>query len=107
MLDTYRELVTSSVDLYVSAISNRLNLVVNRLTMATVVIGCLAVITGFYGMNFERTWPPFAAGLGGAVHHRADGRGGGAGGRHLPQRALEVRSRLDWNRHAVDGAGRR
>jgi magnesium transporter len=61
MLDTYRELVTSSVDLYVSAISNRLNLVVNRLTMATVVIGCLAVITGFYGMNFERTWPPFAA----------------------------------------------
>ncbi len=64
MLDTYRELVTSSVDLYVSAISNRLNLVFNRLTMATVVIGCLAVITGFYGMNFELTWPPFAAGWG-------------------------------------------
>ena len=61
MLDTYRELATSSVDLYVSATSNRLNRVVNRLTMVTVVIGCLAVITGFYGMNFERTWPPFAA----------------------------------------------
>ncbi|HZI63368.1 MAG TPA: magnesium/cobalt transporter CorA [Thermoanaerobaculia bacterium] len=64
MLDTYRELLTSSVDLYVSATSNRLNRVVNRLTMLTVVIGSLAVITGFYGMNFERTWPPFAAGWG-------------------------------------------
>lgn len=64
MLDTYRELLTSSVDLYVSATSNRLNRVVNRLTMVTVVIGALAVITGFYGMNFERIWPPFAAGWG-------------------------------------------
>jgi magnesium transporter len=59
MVDTYRDLLSSGIDLYMSAVSNRLNRVVNRLTAATVVIGVLAVITGFYGMNFVRTWPPF------------------------------------------------
>jgi magnesium transporter len=49
------------MDLYMSATSNRLNKVVNRLTVITVMIGALTVIGGFYGMNFERTWPPFAA----------------------------------------------
>jgi magnesium transporter len=61
MLDTYRDLLTGTVELYMSAVSNRLNRVVNRLTAITVTIGALAVITGFYGMNFERTWPPFSA----------------------------------------------
>jgi magnesium transporter len=61
MTSTYRDLLTSMVDLYMSSVSNRLNRVVNRLTVVTVIIGALAVITGFYGMNFERTWPPFPA----------------------------------------------
>lgn len=61
MLDTYRDLLTGAIDLYLSALSNRLNQVVNRLTAFTVLIGLSAVITGFYGMNFERTWPPFKA----------------------------------------------
>ncbi len=61
MLDTYRDLLTSTIDLYMSAVSNRLNQVVNRLTVFTVLIGVVAVITGFYGMNFEHTWPPFGA----------------------------------------------
>lgn len=64
MVDTYRDLLSSGIDLYMSAVSNRLNRVVNRLTVATVLIGVLAVITGFYGMNFDRTWPPFAASWG-------------------------------------------
>jgi magnesium transporter len=61
MTGTYRDLLTSMVDLYMSSVSNRLNRVVNRLTVITVIIGALAVITGFYGMNFDHTWPPFAA----------------------------------------------
>jgi magnesium transporter len=61
MTSTYRDLLTSMVDLYMSSVSNRLNRVVNRLTVVTVAIGALAVITGFYGMNFAQTWPPFAA----------------------------------------------
>ncbi len=61
MLDTYRDLLTGTLDVYLSSVSNRLNQVVNRLTAFTVAIGVLAVVTGFYGMNFERTWPPFGA----------------------------------------------
>lgn len=64
IVDNFRDMLTSTVDLYMSAVSNKLNRVVNRLTAITLVIGVLAVITGFYGMNFERTWPPFAAGWG-------------------------------------------
>ena len=60
-VDTFRDLLSSGIDLYMSAVSNRLNRVVNRLTVVTVVVGVLAVVTGFYGMNFEHTWPPFAA----------------------------------------------
>ena len=60
-VDTFRDLLSSGIDLYMSAVSNRLNRVVNRLTVVTVVIGAMAVVTGFYGMNFEHTWPPFSA----------------------------------------------
>ncbi len=61
MVSTFRDTLTSVMDLYMSAVSNRLNVVVNRLTIITVVIGVLTVISGFYGMNFEHNWPPFAS----------------------------------------------
>lgn len=60
-VNTFRDTLTNVVDLYMSSVSNRLNQQVNRLTIITMGIGLLAVITGFYGMNFERTWPPFNA----------------------------------------------
>lgn len=53
-----REQLGNIVDLYVSANSHRLNLVVNRLAVITVLIGVLTVISGFYGMNFVHLWPP-------------------------------------------------
>lgn len=59
MVSTFRDTLTGMMDLYMSAVSNRLNRVVNRLTVFTVVIGSLSVIVGFYGMNFLDTWPPF------------------------------------------------
>ncbi len=59
MVNTLRDTLTSMMDLYMSATSNRLNVVVNRLTVFTVVIGILTVISGFYGMNFAQSWPPF------------------------------------------------
>ncbi len=59
MVSVFRETLHSLTDLYMSAVSNRVNFVVNRLTVLTLVIGVLTVISGFYGMNFERTWPPF------------------------------------------------
>jgi magnesium transporter len=59
MINTYRDTLTTMIDLYMSSISHQLNRFVNRLTILTLVIGILTVISGFYGMNFLRTWPPF------------------------------------------------
>lgn len=59
MIDTHRDLLTGAVEIYLSAISNRLNEVVKVLTVITALSAPLAVITGIYGMNFERTFPPF------------------------------------------------
>ncbi|HML22768.1 MAG TPA: magnesium/cobalt transporter CorA [Aggregatilinea sp.] len=61
MVSTFRDTLTGTLDLYMSAVSNRLNKVVNRLTIVTVLIGLLTVISGFYGMNFNDTWPPFGS----------------------------------------------
>ena len=57
IISTYRDTLASLMDLYLSSVSNRLNVVVNRLAVITIVIGLLTVISGFYGMNFEHTWP--------------------------------------------------
>ncbi|MEZ4667149.1 MAG: magnesium/cobalt transporter CorA [Anaerolineae bacterium] len=64
MINTYRDTLTSMIDLYMSSVSNRLNQVVNRLTVLTLIIGVMTVVSGFYGMNFEKTWPPFGSPLG-------------------------------------------
>jgi magnesium transporter len=60
-VSTFRDTMSSTVDLYLSAVSNRLSIVVKRLTFVTIGIGVLTVISGFYGMNFEHTFPPFSA----------------------------------------------
>ncbi len=58
-INTFRDTVSNIVDLYLSSVSNRLNNFVQRLTIATVGIGVIAAIGGFYGMNFEHTFPAF------------------------------------------------
>jgi magnesium transporter len=55
-----RDELNTVTELYISGTSNRLNAVVNRLSIITIVIGVLTVISGFYGMNFASTWPPFS-----------------------------------------------
>ncbi len=56
---SYRENLNSIFQLYIAGTSIQLNLVVNRLTGITLIIGIATVISGFYGMNFEQTWPSF------------------------------------------------
>ncbi len=58
-VNTFRDALSNVVDLYMSAVSNKLNIVVQRLTVVTLGIGVLTVISGFYGMNFEQTLPTF------------------------------------------------
>lgn len=59
MIDTHRDLLASSLDLYLSVVSNRLNEVMRRLTVITSLLALSAVITGIYGMNFARAYPSF------------------------------------------------
>ncbi len=60
-IDTHRDLLTGALDIYLSMTSNRLNEVMKVLTVITAIFASLAVVTGFYGMNFERTYPAFGA----------------------------------------------
>jgi magnesium transporter len=55
--NTIRDNVSSAVDLFFSSQSQQLNQFINRLTLITIGVGILGVITGFFGMNFERMWP--------------------------------------------------
>jgi magnesium transporter len=64
MVHTQRDNLNGLINLHVSATSNRLNFIVNRLTLFTIVIGVLTVVSGFYGMNFEQNFPPFDAAWG-------------------------------------------
>ena len=58
-LDTYREVVSAVMDIYLSAQSNRLNEVMKVLTVVTVLLGAATLISGIYGMNLlGGMWPP-------------------------------------------------
>jgi magnesium transporter len=51
-VDSLRDLLTSTMDVYLSTVSNRLNEVVRRLTVIATLFMPLTFITGFFGMNF-------------------------------------------------------
>jgi magnesium transporter len=50
---SYQDMVQSLLDAYLSAVSNRLNETMKRLTVIGAIMAALTVITGVYGMNFE------------------------------------------------------
>jgi len=52
MMDTIREILSGSLDVYLSTVSNRLNEVMKVLTVAATILMTLSFVTGFYGMNF-------------------------------------------------------
>jgi len=52
-LDTYRDLLSSAMDTYLSFVSNDVNLTVKRMTALTAILMVDALIVGNYGMNFE------------------------------------------------------
>lgn len=51
-LDTYRDLLSSSLDTFLSVQSNRLNQVVKVLTVTSIVLMSVTLVAGIYGMNF-------------------------------------------------------
>ncbi|HEX6291596.1 MAG TPA: magnesium/cobalt transporter CorA [Herpetosiphonaceae bacterium] len=52
-IDTYRDLLSSSLDTFLSVQSNQLNQVVKALTITSIVLMSVAIVSGVYGMNFE------------------------------------------------------
>jgi magnesium transporter len=52
-IDTYRDLLSSALDSYLSMQSNRLNITVQTLTSASIILMVLSLITGIYGTNFD------------------------------------------------------
>jgi magnesium transporter len=49
----YQDMMQGTLDAYLSAVNNRLNETMKRLTVIGALLATLTVITGFYGMNFE------------------------------------------------------
>lgn len=69
-IDTYRDLLSSALDAFLSIQSNQLNQIVKVLTIASIILMSCALVAGIYGMNFqhmpELSWQygyPFALGL--------------------------------------------
>jgi magnesium transporter len=69
-VDTYRDLLSSALDSYLSVQSNNLNQIVKVLTIASIILMSNALVSGIYGMNFQfmpelgwRFGYPFALGL--------------------------------------------
>lgn len=52
-IDLYRDLLTSALESHLSYQSNRLNRVVEVLTVASIILMSCALIAGIYGMNFD------------------------------------------------------
>jgi magnesium transporter len=52
LVDSYRDLLSNSMDAYLSTVSNRLNQVMKQLTIIATVFLPLSFLTGFFGQNF-------------------------------------------------------
>ncbi len=52
LIDSYRDLLTGAMDVYLSTVSNRLNVVMKQLTIVATIFLPLTVVTGFFGQNF-------------------------------------------------------
>lgn len=72
LIDSYRDLLSNTTDLYLSTVSNRQNEVMKQLAIVGTIFLPLSFITGFFGMNFSwlvtkgiaSTWSFFVLGLG-------------------------------------------
>ena len=52
-LETYRDMLTTTLESYLMQVSNRLNDIMKRLTIVATILLPLTFITGLWGMNFE------------------------------------------------------
>lgn len=55
LLETYRDMTGSMLDIYLSSVSNRMNENMRVLTVIATIFIPLTFIVGVYGMNFDRS----------------------------------------------------
>jgi len=60
LLESFREMATSMVDIYLSSISQRTNETMRMLTIIATIFIPLTFVVGVYGMNFENSDSPWA-----------------------------------------------
>jgi len=60
LIETYREMSASLLEIYLSTVSNRMNDVMRVLTMIATIFIPLTFIVGVYGMNFDRDAGPWS-----------------------------------------------
>jgi magnesium transporter len=58
-VETYRDVISGMLDVYLSSISNRMNAVMKVLTIFAAIFIPLTFIVGLYGMNFNTDKSPF------------------------------------------------
>ena len=58
MVETYRELTSGLMDVYLSAVGNRMNEVMKFLTVISTIFIPLTFVAGIYGMNFNTEISP-------------------------------------------------
>jgi magnesium transporter len=61
-IDTYRDVASGTMDIYLSSQSNRMNGIMKQLTVVATIFMPLTLISGIYGMNVVKgMWPPVGA----------------------------------------------
>ena len=58
-VETFRDIISGMIDIYLSSVSNRMNEVMKVLTIFAVIFIPLTFIAGLYGMNFNNSISPF------------------------------------------------
>ncbi|MDZ7960820.1 MAG: magnesium/cobalt transporter CorA [Aulosira sp. DedQUE10] len=59
MVETYRELTSGLMDVYLSAVSNKMNEIMKILTVVSTIFIPLTFVAGIYGMNFNTEKSPY------------------------------------------------
>jgi magnesium transporter len=59
MIETYRELASSLMDVYLSSVSNKMNEIMKVLTVISTIFIPLTFVAGIYGMNFNPDKSPW------------------------------------------------
>ena len=60
LIETYRDMSTGMLDIYLSSVSNRMNEIMRLLTVIATIFIPLTFIVGVYGMNFTNSNSPWA-----------------------------------------------